>query len=262
MVFRDGKKVSTVPAIPVSAQTPDVWPDTMATPRAVVSSMVGLTSLMSNMVATTWQILSLLARPPDTNNCSGISMSDLTRSLFMQSQTSLSMCPTPSMVALTMCLGLVCRPNPSITPVASGLHLGQSNPPYAGTITTPPHPSSSSSPLAMPSPTFNQSKACPAQPTLPSRPKKVGPPANLKATVEMSPELLMMGLTPTLVRRKQPVPMVTLDMPGLVQQCPTSAACWSPMQPVIFTPTKLVISSMPNMSPLAKMLGMMLRGTP
>ena len=34
-------------------QNPEVWPDTMATPRAVVSSMAGLTSLMSNMVATT-----------------------------------------------------------------------------------------------------------------------------------------------------------------------------------------------------------------
>ena len=115
------------------------------------------------------------------------------------------MCSTPSLVDLTKCLGLECRPSPNITHPASGLYLGQSNPPYARTITTPPHPSSFSPPPAGPppppypcSPTFNQSKACPAHPALPSRPKKVGPPANLKATVE-----IMMGLTPTLVRRKQ-----------------------------------------------------------
>ena len=152
----------------------------------------------------------------------------------MQSQTSLTKCPTPSMEALTMCLGLECRPDPSITPASSGLHLGQSNPQYSGTITTPSHSSSSSpcrsttSSLAMPSPTFNQFKACPAQhtQTLPSRLEKVEPPADLKATVEINPEMLMMGLTPRLVRRKQPFPMVslTLDMPGLVQQCPSWAA--------------------------------------
>jgi hypothetical protein len=33
------------------------------------------------------------------------------------------------------------------------------------------------------------------------------------------------------------------------------------MQPVMFTPTKLVISSMANMSPLAKILRMMEKGT-
>ena len=79
-MFSEGKEVSTVLAIPVIVQIPDLWPDTMATPRAVVSSLVGLTNMMSNMVATTCHILALLARPPDTNNYSGISMSDLTRS--------------------------------------------------------------------------------------------------------------------------------------------------------------------------------------
>src|ERR1700742_1444668 len=65
------------------------------------------------------------------------------------------------------------------------------------------------------------------------------------ATVANRPCVEVTGFSPTLYSRKQPVPDVFFERPGWNPFCPTSAADWSPRQPVIGTPFNFVEARTP-----------------
>ena len=73
----------------------------------------------------------------------------------------------------------------------------------------------------------------------------LAPLPNWYATVVSSPCVDLTGTAPVLYSIKHPVPYVFLTSPTRVQWWPSSAACWSPTQPLMTVPASGPVATRP-----------------